>query len=158
MNRHAVRSGYPVPWIDDLLDQLRGTRVFSTLDLQGDSIRISEEDIQKTAFRTPCGRPRSKVLCFGLTNAPATFQHAMNSAFRDCLGKYVLVYLDDILVFNANEEEHLEHLRHVLETLRREQYRAKLKRCEFMKPELPFLGHVVSAAGVRVDPQKVAAV
>ena len=82
----------------------------------------------------------------------------MSSAFRDCLGKYVLVYLDDILVFSACEEEHLEHLQHVLETLHREQYCAKLKKCEFMKSELPFLGHVVSAAGVRVDPQRVTAV
>ena len=78
----------------------------------------------------------------------------MNSAFRDCLGKFVLVYLDDILVFSATEEEHLEHLEHVLRILRKEQYRAKMKKCEFMKSELPFLGHVVSAAGVRVDPRR----
>ena len=159
-NKHTIKNRYSIPRIDDLLDQLRGARVFLTLDLQSGyhQIRISEEDIPKTAFRTPFGHYQFKVLCFGLTNAPATFQHAMNSAFRDCLGKYVLVYLDDILVFSACEEEHLEHLQHVLETLHREQYRAKLKQGEFMKSELPFLGHVVSAVGVRVDPQKVTAV
>ena len=160
LNKHTVKNRYPIPRIDDLIDQLRGARVFSSLDLQSgyNQIRISEEDIFKTAFRTPYGHFQFKVLCFGLTNAPATFQHAMNSAFRDCLGKYVLVYLDDILVFIANEAEHLEHLKHVLEILRKEQYHARMKKCEFMKAELSFLGHVVSAAGVRVDLQKVTAV
>ncbi len=160
LNKLTVKNRYPIPRIDDLLDQLRGARVFSSLDLQSGyhQIRISEEDIPKTAFRTPFGHYQFKVLCFGLTNAPATFQHAMNSAFRDCLGKFVLVYLDDILVYSRNEAEHLVHLEHVLQILRKEQYYAKMKKCEFLKAELPFLGHVVSAAGVCVDPQKVAVV
>lgn len=160
LNKHTVKNRYPLPRIDDLLDQLRGAKVFSSLDLQSGyhQIRITEEDVPKTAFRTPFGHFQFKVLCFGLTNAPATFQHAMNTAFRDCLGKFVLVYLDDILVFSENEQEHLEHLRHVLDILRQQKYYAKMSKCEFMKSEVPFLGHLVSASGVRVDPRKVAAI
>lgn len=160
LNKHTIKNRYPLPRIDDLLDQLRGAKVFSSLDLQSGyhQIRITEEDVPKTAFRTPFGHYQFKVLCFGLTNAPATFQHAMNSAFRGLLGKFVLVYLDDILVFSKNEQEHVEHLRQVLDILRQQKYYAKMSKCEFMKAEVPFLGHLVSAAGVRVDPRKVEAI
>lgn len=152
LNKHIIKIRYPLPRIDDLLDQLRGAKVFSSSDLQCGyhQIRITEEDVPKTAFRTPFGHYQFKVLCFGLTTAPATFQHAMNGAFRGLLGKFVLVYLDDILVFSKNEQ--------VLEVLRQQKYYAKMSKCEFMKAEVPFLGHLVSAAGVRVDPRKVEAI
>jgi hypothetical protein len=142
INKHTIKNRYPLPRIDDLLDKLRGATVFSSLDLQSGyhQIRISKEDVPKTAFRTPFGHFQFKVLCFGLTNAPATFQHAMNHAFSACLDRFVLVYLDDILVYSKNEEEHLEHLEHVLKVLRRNKYYAKMKKCEFLKAELPFLG------------------
>ena len=160
LNKHTIKNRYPLPRIDDLLDKLRGATVFSSLDLQSGyhQIRISEDDVTKTAFRTPFGHFQFKVLCFGLTNAPATFQHAMNHAFSDCIDNFVLVYLDDILVYSKNEEEHLEHLEHVLKVLRRHKYYAKMKKCDFLKAELPFLGHVVSGQGVRVDPRKVEAI
>ena len=150
LNKITIKNKYRCPRIDDLLDQLHGASVFSSLDLQSGyhQIRIKDEDVPKTAFRTPLGHYQFRVLSFGLTNAPATFQAVMNSIFRKHLGKFVLVYLDDILIFSKNPEEHAQHLRIVLDIIRQHKLYAKMPKCEFNKPELQFLGHIVGGQGV----------
>ncbi len=159
LNKLTIKNRYCLPRIDDLFDKLKGAKVFSSLDLaQGyHQIRIPEEDVPKTAFRTPLGHFQYKVLCFGLTNAPATFQKAMDDIFRH-LDDFCLVYMDDILIFSRTEEEHLRHLQTVLDVLRAHKYFAKLKKCEFMKQELLYLGHLVLASGLKPDPKKLAVV
>jgi hypothetical protein len=160
LNKLTKKNKYPLPRIDDLLDRLGGATVFSSLDLASGyhQIRIAEADVPKTAFRTPLGLYEWKVLPFGLTNAPATFQAVMNDVFREHLGKSVLVYLDDILVFSKTPEEHETHLRQVLALLRKHQLYAKRKKCVFNQPEVSFLGHVVGVGGVRADPRKTAVI
>jgi hypothetical protein len=120
LNKITVKRRYPMPNITDLFDQLQGARVFSSLDLQQGyyQIRITPEDVEKTALLTPLGQFHFKVLCFGLTNVPATFQSVMNGVFGRYLGKFVLVYLDDIMVFSRTPEEHVQHLRIVFDLLR----------------------------------------
>ena len=154
LNKLTIKNRYSLPRIDDLFDQLAGSRVFSSLDLaQGyHQIRIIE-DVPKTAFGVPFGHYQFKVLSFGLTNAPATFQGVMNKKFQQHLGKFVLVYLDDILVFSKTQEEHLEHLCKVFEILRENKLFAKLTKCHFAKSELEYLGHVVGKDGIKVDPR-----
>ncbi len=160
LNKITVKDRYPLPNIQDLIDQLHGKCVFSSLDLQSGyhQIRIADEDVPKTAFLTPMGQYQFKVLCFGLTNAPATFQRVMNSIFAPYIGKFVLVYLDDVLIMSATPEEHLQHLHIVLETLRKHKLYAKLSKCDFNRAELKFLGHIVGRAGVAPDPTKLSAV
>ena len=121
-------------------------------------VRLKPEDVPKTAFTTPIGLFEFKVLCFGLTNAPDTFQNIMNDVLKDVIGKFVLVYLDDIVIFNRNEDEHMLHLKTVLELLRKHKLYANLSKCKCVKSELKFLGHIISAKGIQVDPAKVAAV
>lgn len=156
LNKMTVRNQFPIPRIDDLLDQLHGAQVFTSLDLMSGyhQIRIEPEDQAKTAFKTPMGLFEFKVLPFGLTNAPPVFSAAMNHIFRDMIGKHVLVYLDDILVFSKSAEEHLQHLRLVLQRLREHKFYAKLSKCEFNMRSVHYLGHVVSAEGIQVDPRK----
>ena len=160
LNKVTVRNRYPLPRIEDLFDQLQGACYFSSIDLaQGyHQLRVTPEDVPKTAFRTPFGHFQFKVLNFGLTNAPATFQSAMNNVFKDVMGKFVLVYLDDILIFSKNLEEHRMHVRHVLETLRKQRFYAKASKCTFCSSELEYLGHIVGRDGIKVDPRKVSAV
>ena len=158
LNKITIKRRYPMPNITDLFDQLQGARVFSSLDLQQgyNQIRISTEDVEKTAFIAPgMGQYQFKVLCFGLTNAPATFQAVMNRVFAEHIGKFVLVYLDDILVFSKTPAEHEQHLRTVLSLLRKHEFKAKLSKCQFNRTELHFLGHVVSREGLKVDERKV---
>lgn len=158
LNKLTVKRRYPMPNITDLFDQLQGAKLFSSLDLQQgyNQIRIDPEDIPKTAFIAPgLGQFQFKVLCFGLTNAPATFQSVMNGIFADHIGKSVLVYLDDILVFSKTPEEHEQHLRTVLAILRKHEFKAKLAKCQFNRTELHFLGHIISQEGLKVDPRKV---
>ncbi len=159
LNKQTVKNRYALPRIDDLMDQLVGAKCFSSLDLaQGyHQIRISKEDVTKTAFRTPVGHFEYLVMPFGLTNAPATFQSVMNNMFREYLGKFVLVYLDDILVYSKSKEEHVQHVQKVLDILRQHKFYAKMKKCQFMTPELLYLGHVISEHGVKPDPKKVSA-
>ena len=147
----------PLPRVEDLFDQLSQSAVFSSIDLQSGyhQIRITPEDIPKTAFRTPFGHYEFNVLCFGLTNAPATFQSTMNSIFAPFLGKFVVVYIDGILIYSKNAEEHKRHLEMVLDLLRKHRFFAKLSKSEFNEPELEFLGHIVSFEGLRVDPNKI---
>lgn len=159
LNKITVKNRFALPRIDDLLDRLHGARVFTSLDLaQGyHQIRVTDADVPKTAFRTPIGHFQYKVLPFGLTNAPATFQAVMNEMFLG-MDEYVLVYLDDILVFSKTEEEHLQHVRKVFEVLRTHKFYAKRKKCNFMQRELLYLGHILNDEGLRPDPAKVAAV
>ena len=134
--------------------------MFSSLDLTFGyhQIRIADEDVPKTAFRTQMGHFQFKVLCFGLTNAPATFQAVMNRVLQPLIGKFVLVYMDDILIYSKSVAEHAEHMRQILQLLREHKFFAKRKKCEFAKRELAFLGHVISSEGLKVDPRKVAVV
>ena len=157
LNKLTVKNRYPLPRVDDLLESLAGAKYFSSLDLQSGyhQIRIKAGDEQKTAFRTPFGHFQWNVLPFGLCNAPATFQHAMNNLFGDLIGKFVLVYLDDILIFSKTREEHLQHLDQILSLLEDNHYYIKLKKCSFMQPEVRFLGHVISQDGIKVDPDKI---
>ncbi|GJP48756.1 hypothetical protein CLOM_g8031 [Closterium sp. NIES-68] len=160
LNKITIKNRYPLPRIEDLFDRLQGAQWFSALDLaQGyHQLRITDEDVPKTAFRTPFGHFQWRVLSFGLTNAPASFQRAMNDVFREALGEFVLVYLDDILVYSKTEAEHTQHLKWVLGKLREHKYFARLWKCHFYKRELEYLGHIVGNNGLKVDPKKVTAV
>lgn len=160
LNSLTEKNRYPLPRIDQLMDQLRSAKVFSSMDLQSGyhQIRISPEDVPKTAFRTPFGHYQFKVLSFGLTNAPATFQNVMNDIFREQLGKFVLVYIDDIVIFSSSPEEHLAHLECVLQILQKEKLFARLRKCHFEKSEIKFLGHLVGTEGIKVDPAKISVV
>jgi RNase H-like domain found in reverse transcriptase/Reverse transcriptase (RNA-dependent DNA polymerase)/Integrase zinc binding domain/Chromo (CHRromatin Organisation MOdifier) domain/Retroviral aspartyl protease len=160
LNRLTIKNKYPLPRIDDLLDRLCGSSHFSSIDLRSGyyQLKISQEDMPKTAFRCPLGHYHFKVLSFGLANAPASFQSAMNNVFGEYLHDFVVVYLDDILIFSKNEDEHIKHIELVLKKLRQYNLYAHAKKCEFFKPELEFLGHIVSKAGLKVDPKKTNAV
>ncbi|GIL46319.1 hypothetical protein Vafri_3330, partial [Volvox africanus] len=142
LNAATVKNRYPLPRVDDLLDKLKGSAYFSSIDLQQgyNQIRIAESDIPKTAFRTPFGHFEYTVLSFGLTNAPATFQAVMDRMFRPYINRFVVCYLDDILIYSKTREEHLEHLRLVLEVLRREQLFAKRAKCFWAQPQVEYLG------------------
>ena len=157
LNKLTVKNNYPLPRIDELMDNLAGAKVFSSLDLTSGyhQLVLHPSDIEKTAFNTPQGKYEWKVLPMGLCNAPAVFQSTMNRIFGPYMNKFVCVYLDDILVYSRNEEEHLEHLQKVFALLREHNLKAKMKKCEFFKPELKFLGHIVSGRGMRPDPKKV---
>jgi hypothetical protein len=136
---------------------LKGARVFSKIDLRSGyhQLRIQPSDIAKTAFITKYRLYEYRVISFGLTNAPAYFMYLMNKVFMEFLNKFVVVFIDDILVYSKNEEEHEEHLRLVLQKLRENQLYAKLSKCEFWLSEILFLGHVTTDGGVAVDPGKV---
>ncbi|KAA0061201.1 pol protein [Cucumis melo var. makuwa] len=146
--------------IDDLFDQLQGATVFSKIDLRSGyhQLRIRDGDIPKTAFRSRYGHDEFVVMSFGLTNAPAVFMDLMNRVFKDFLDSFVIVFIDDILIYSKTEAEHEEHLHQVLETLRANKLYAKFSKCEFWLRKVTFLGHVVSSEGVSVDPAKIEAV
>lgn len=160
INRVTVKNKYPLPRIDELLDQLRGATCFSKIDLASGyhQIPIAEEDVRKTAFRSRYGHYEFVVMPFGLTNAPAAFMKMMNNVFRDYLDEFVIVFIDDILIYSKNQEEHKDHLRKVLDRLREHKLFAKLSKCSFWQREIGFLGHVVSDKGVSVDQGKIKAI
>src|SRR3954463_13398707 len=160
LNAKTIKNKYPLPRINDLFDQLAGAVVFSKLDLRSGyhQIKIRKEDVPKTAFTTRYGLYEYTVMSFGVTNAPATFSRLMNSVFMEYLDKFVVVYLDDILVYSKNKEEHAEHLRLVLMKLREHRLYAKFSKCEFWLPEVTYIGHVISAKGIAVNPERVQAV
>ncbi|KAL0560351.1 hypothetical protein IC582_000752 [Cucumis melo] len=160
LNKVTVKNKYPLPRIDDLFDQLQGATVFSKIDLRSGyhQLRIKDEDVPKTAFRSRYGHYEFIVMSFGLTNAPAVFMDLMNRVFREFLDTFVIVFIDDILIYSKTEAEHEEHLRMVLQTLRDNKLYAKFSKCEFWLKQVSFLGHVVSKAGVSVDPAKIEAV
>ena len=160
LNKVTIRNKYPFPRIDDLFDQLQGAKVFSKIDLRSGyhQLRIRESYIPKTAFRTRYGHYVFLVMSFELTNAPAAFMDLMNRVFRPYLDRFVIVFIDDILVDSRSELEHERHLGLVLQTLRQYQLNAKFSKCEFWLSRVGFLGPVVSVDGIYVDPQKVEAV
>ena len=160
LNQQTKKDRYPMPRIDELLDRLLGAKVFTKLDLQSGyhQVRIAEEDIHKTAFRTRFGHYEFTVMPFGLTNAPATFQRMMNSALAPFIDRFVVVYLDDILIFSRNEKEHEEHVRAVLEKLREEKLFCRKHKCEFGTRRVEYLGHMVGPNGVEMNADKVRAV
>jgi transposase InsO family protein len=160
LNKVTVPNRYPLPRIDDLFDQLQGSQVYSKIDLRSGyhQLTIRPSDVPKTAFRTRYGHYEFLVMSFGLTNAPAYFMGLMNSVFADFLDQFVVVFIDDILVYSRSHEEHASHLRIVLQRLREHKLYAKLSKCEFWLDHVAFLGHIVSKDGLAVDPQKIAAV
>ncbi|GJU19508.1 putative reverse transcriptase domain-containing protein [Tanacetum coccineum] len=143
--------------IDDLFDQLQGSSVYSKIDLRSGyhQLRVREEDIPKTAFRTRYGHYEFQVMPFGLTNAPAVFMDLMNRVCKPFLDKFVIVFIDDILIYSKNKKEHEEHLKAVLELLKKEKLYAKFSKCEFWIPKVQFLGHVIDSQGIHVDPMKI---
>ncbi|GJZ07640.1 putative reverse transcriptase domain-containing protein [Tanacetum coccineum] len=133
LNKLTVKNRYPLPRIDDLFDQLQGSSVYSKIDLRSGyhQLRVREEDISKTAFRTRYGHYEFQVMPFGLTNAPAVFMDLMNRVCKPYLDKFVIVFIDDILIYSKNKEEHEEHLKQILELLKKEELYAKFSKCEF---------------------------
>ena len=160
LNRVTIKNRYPLPSIDDLFDQLRGTQFYSKIDLRTGyhQLRVRDTDILKTVFRTRYGHFEFTVMPFGLTNALAAFMDLMHRIFQPYLDQFVVVFVDDILIYSQSEWEHEYHLRIVLQLLRDHQLYAKFSKCEFWLTEVRFLGHVVSASGVSVDPEKIEAV
>ncbi|GJP60385.1 hypothetical protein CLOP_g17596 [Closterium sp. NIES-67] len=157
LNRITIKSRYPIPRADDLLDQLRGAKFFLKIDLQGGyhQIRVAAEDCHKTAFQTRYGSYEYLVMPFGLTNAPSTFQMTMNGVFRELLDKCVIIYLDDILIYSRSREQHLKDLDAVFTLTHKNRLITKGSKCNILKQELEFLGHVVSTEGVKIDPKKI---
>ena len=149
-----------MPGIDELLDRLGGSKYFSKIDLRSGyyQVRIKEEDIPKTAFNTRFGHYEFTVMPFGLTNAPATFNRLMTDLFRKELDDFVLVFFDDILVYSKTKEDHEQHLRHVLEILRKAKLYAKRSKCSFFVEKVVYLGFIVSKDGLSLDPAKVEAI
>ncbi|GJS62792.1 putative nucleotidyltransferase, ribonuclease H [Tanacetum coccineum] len=160
LNKLTIKNRYPLPRIDDLFDQLQGACCFSKIDLRSGyhQLRVREEDIPKTAFRTRYGHFEFTVMPFGLTNAPAIFMDLMNRVCKPYLDKFVIVFIDDILIYSKSEEEHEAHLKTILDLLKKEKLYAKFSKCEFWLQEVQFLGHVVNRDGIHVDPSKVESV
>ncbi|GJR55082.1 putative reverse transcriptase domain-containing protein [Tanacetum coccineum] len=157
LNKLAVKNRYPLPRIDDLFDQLQGLSVYSKVDLRSGyhQLRVREEDIPKTAFRTRYGHYEFQVMPFGLTNAPAVFMDLMNRVCKPYLDKFMSVFIDDILIYSKNKQEHEKHLKLILELLKKEQLYAKFSKCEFWIPKVQFLFHVIDSQGIHVDPAKI---
>ena len=160
LNKITVKNRYPLPRVDELFDRLKGAKYFSKIDLRSGyhQVRIHKEDIPKTAFRTRYGHYEFLVLPFGLTNAPATFMHLMQSIFGPHLDHFVIVFLDDILIFSKTLQEHQKHVKKVLELLRENKLYAKMSKCEFFKEEISFLGHVVNGDGMSMEKDKIKAI
>ncbi|GKE65829.1 putative reverse transcriptase domain-containing protein [Tanacetum coccineum] len=160
LNKLTVKNGYPLPRIDDLFNQLQGSNIYSKINLRSGyhQLRVREEDIPKTAFRTRYGHYEFQVMPFGLTNALAVFMDLMNRVCKPYLDKFVIVFIDDILIYSRNEKEHEEHLKIILELLKKEELYAKFSKCKFWINTVKFLGHVIDSSGIHVDPAKIEAV
>ncbi|GKD50749.1 putative reverse transcriptase domain-containing protein [Tanacetum coccineum] len=160
LNKLTVKNRYPLSGINDLFDQLQGSSVHSKIDLRSryHQLRIKEEDIPITAFRTRYGHFEFQVMPFGLTNVPAVFMDLMNRVCKPYLDKFVIVFIDDILVYSKDEEEHEKHLKIILELLKKERLYAKFSKCDFWLDSVQFLGYVINRSGVHVDPAKIEAI
>jgi hypothetical protein len=160
LNKITIKNRYPLRKIDDLFDQLQGSSVYSKIDLRSGyhQLRVREEDIPKTTFRTRYGHYEFQVMPFGLTNAPAVFMDLMNRVCKPYLDKFVIVFIDDILIYSRNKEEHAEHLTSILELLKKEKLYAKFSKCDFWIEKVQFLGHVIDSKGIHVDPAKIEAI
>ena len=160
LNKATIKNKYPLPRIDDLFDQLSGAAVFSKIDLRSGyhQLKVKARDIPKTAFRTRYGHYEFMVMPFGLTNAPAAFMDLMNRVFKDYLDKFVVIFIDDILIYSRSHDEHEQHLRLVLQKLKDKKLYVKFSKCNFWLEEIAFLGHIITKHGVAVDPEKIKAV
>jgi hypothetical protein len=157
LNDVTVKNSYPLPRIDELQDNVQQAKWFTTLDIDEayHQIRIKEGDEWKTAFRTKFGLYEYLVMPFGLTNAPATFQYLIESALHELIGVCCEVYLDDVLVYSENKEEHIQHVRQVVQKLKSKGLPIKAKKCEFFKKEVPFLGHIIGNGEIKMDQSKI---
>ena len=157
LNQVTVKNKYPLPYIEELFDQLQGARVFSKLDLRQGyyQLKIKEEDVPKTAFNTRYSHYEFLVMPFGLTNAPTAFMDLMQLVFQPYLNQFVMIFIDDILVYSKSEEDRERDLRIVLQTLRENKLFTKFSKCEFWLKEISFLGHIISEEGIRVDPSMI---
>jgi hypothetical protein len=160
LNKVTLKNKYPLSRVDDIFDQLNLAKIFSKIDLKSGyhQVRIKDEDISNTTFRTRYSHYEFTVVSFGLSNAPVVFMCLMNGVFRNYLEKFVIVFLDDLLVYSKSEEEHEQHLRMVLQVLREHQLYAKLSKCSFYQRQIHYLGHIISEEGIVVDPEKVEAI
>ncbi|KAI3819628.1 hypothetical protein L1987_13469 [Smallanthus sonchifolius] len=160
LNKLTIKNRYPLPRIDNLFDQLQGSSFYSKIDLRSGyhQLRIQEEDVPKTAFRTRYGHYEFLVMPSGLTNAPAVFMDLMNRVCKPYLDKFVIVFIDDILIYSQTKEDHEHHLKLILELLRNEKLYAKFSKCEFWIREVHFLGHVINKKVIHVDPSKIEAI
>ena len=157
MNKLTIKNRYPLPRIGDLFDQLQGSTHYLDLRSGYHQLSVQEEDVPKTAFRTRCGHYEFLVMSFGLINAPAVFMDLMNMVCRPYLDKFVIRFIDDILIYSRSEEEHGRHLRLILEPLRKEKLYAKFSKYEFWINEVKVLSHVVSKKWIHIDPSKIEA-
>ncbi|GJR71163.1 reverse transcriptase domain-containing protein [Tanacetum coccineum] len=161
LNKLTVKNRYPLPRIDDLFDQLQGSRVYSKIDLRSGyhQLRVREEDISKTAFRTRYGHYEFQVMPFGLTNAPAVFMDLMNRVCKPYLDRFMIVFIDDILIYRQTRKEACKgHLKMILNLLKKEELYAKFSKCEFWLSKVQFLSHVIDSEGIHVDPAKIEAI
>jgi hypothetical protein len=155
-----VNDKFPIPVVDELLDELRGARFFTKLDLHSGyhQVRMHSDDINKMTFCTHCGHFEFLVMPFGLTNAPSTFQSLMNDVLRSFIRKFVLVFFDNILVFSKSWSEHLQHAKQVFQALRAHKLSLKKTKCSLGEEKVSYMGHIISTVGVAMDPTKVEAV
>ncbi|GKB75827.1 putative reverse transcriptase domain-containing protein [Tanacetum coccineum] len=157
LNKLTVKNRYPLSRIDDLFDQLQGSKVYSKIDLRSGyhQLRVYEEDIPKTTFRTRCSHYEFQVMSCGLTNAPAVFMDLINRVCKPYLDRFLIVFIDDILIYSKSRKEHEGHLKLILRLLKKEELYAKFSKCEFWLSKVQFLGHVIDSEGIHVDPAKI---
>ncbi|GJW78890.1 putative reverse transcriptase domain-containing protein [Tanacetum coccineum] len=160
LNKLTVKNRYPFPGINDLFDQLQGSSIYSKIDLRSGfhQLRVRDEDIPKTTFRTRYGHYEFQVMPFGLTNVPTVFMDLMNRMCKPYLDNFVIVFIDDILIYSCNKEEHANHVRIISELLRKEKLYAKFSKCDFWIRMVQFLRHLIDSQGLHVDPAKIEAV